>query len=263
MPHIFVAGCLTLTENKNVKLYVILFFLFILLIVGYFCIASFITSYGYTQAYNAHIYEKSLFVSETLNSRITVIIDPGHGGEDPGAVANGMTEKELNLIIALKLNDFMKISSCDAVMTRSDDILLYEAGQESRKKFYDLRNRLSIAESVPNGLYVGIHMNKFPIEKYHGLQTFYSDNNDAGKILASYVQEACRLADPSNTRLIKPDGNTIYILENIEIPAILVECGFLSNPSEARLLADDNYQSKLAFLIFCGIEQYTGIKVDG
>ncbi|MDD4124323.1 MAG: N-acetylmuramoyl-L-alanine amidase [Eubacteriales bacterium] len=247
-----------LTENKSIKLYVILFFLFILLLIGYFCVASFITSFGYTQAYNAKVFEKTVFTSETLSEKITVIIDPGHGGEDPGAVDNGMIEKTLNLEIAFKLNDFLKLSSCDTVMTRTGDVLLYEAGQEERKKFYDLRNRLAVAESFPNGIYVGIHMNKFPIEKYHGLQTFYSDNNDKSRILASLVQESCRMADPANTRLIKPDGNTIFILENIKIPAILIECGFLSNPGEAAKLADEKYQSRLAFLIFCGIEQYTG-----
>lgn len=250
-------GGLATTENKNVKLYVILFFIFILLLVGYFYAASYIASFGYAEANKAALREKAKLAVFIPTPKKTIIIDPGHGGEDPGAVANGFTEKALNLEIALKLNDFLKISACETLMTRTDDRLLYEPGQENRKKFYDLRNRLSIAESANDGIYVGIHMNKFPVEKYHGLQTFYSDNNDGGKILASFVQEACRLADPENGRLIRPDGNTIFILEHIKIPAILVECGFLSNAAEARRLADAKYQSKLAFLIFCGIEQYT------
>lgn len=245
-------------ENKKIIFYAVLLFIFIILLIAYFCLASFITSYGYEQANKAKTLEKALLVSKTPADNITIVIDPGHGGEDPGAVANGINEKDLNLAIALLLNDFMKISSCDTVMTRTDDVLLYEAGQESRKKFYDLRNRLSIAESVPNGIYVGIHMNKFSMANLSGLQTFYSDNNDSSRALASYVQEACRLADPDNKRLIKPDGNTIFILENIEIPAILIECGFLSNYTESKMLSDKEYQSKLAFLIFCGIEQYTG-----
>ncbi len=240
-----------------------MFFLFILLIIGYFCVASFITSFGYAQAYKAKIYEKSVLASETVKSKITIIIDPGHGGEDPGAVANGMIEKELNLEIAFLLKDFIKISAYDAVMTRTEDKLLYEPGQEDRKKFYDLRNRLAIAESVSDGIYVGIHMNKFPVEKYHGLQTFYSDNNGGSMKLASYVQEICRLADPANNRMIKPDGDMIFILANIKLPAIIVECGFLSNSAEAARLADERYQSRLAFLIFCGIEQYTGSTAGG
>lgn len=245
------------SENKSIKLYVILFFIFVLLIVGYFCIASFITTLGFTQSFNAKIKEKAVLTSETLSKRHTIVIDPGHGGEDPGAVANGNIEKVLNLEIALKLKDFLKLSENDAILTRTGDVLLYRPGQEDRKKFYDLRNRLHIAQNAGNGIYVGIHMNKFPIEKYHGLQTFYSDNNEGSRILADFVQESCRLADTTNNRLIKPDGSTIYILENIEIPAILIECGFLSNPGEAERLANPGYQSKLAFLIFCGIEQYT------
>jgi N-acetylmuramoyl-L-alanine amidase len=246
------------SENNSVKLYVILLFVFFLLLVGYFCVASFITTLGRTQAINAIVRERAVTVSETVSKRHTIVIDPGHGGEDPGATANGATEKVLNLEVSFKLKDFLALSSARTIMTRTEDVLLYKPGEEDRKKFYDLRNRLDIARNAQNGIYVGIHMNKFPIEKYHGLQTFYSDNNDLSRQLALLVQENCRLADPSNHRQIKPDGNTIFILENIEIPAILIECGFLSNPAEASRLADPKYQSKLAFLIFCAIEQYTG-----
>ena len=123
---------------------------------------------------------------------------------------------------------------------------------------YDLRNRLDIAQNAENGVYVGIHVNKFPISKYKGLQTFYSDNVPQSAELARLVQEASKIVDSENTRVIKPDGNTIFILEQIKIPAILVECGFISNEEEANRLEDAAYQKRLAFAIFCGIERWLG-----
>lgn len=256
------SGCMFMTpskvneKNKKVVVYSVLFFVFILLLTLYFCVASFVTSYGYGQAMKAKEHEKQVLTSLSEPKIFTIVIDPGHGGEDPGAVANGVIEKHLDLSIGLKLTEFLNLSASDVVLTRTEDILLYEPGQEKRKKFYDLRNRLELAQGVPNGVYVGIHMNKFPIEKYFGLQTFYSDNNPKSRVFADIVQETCRLVDPENNRKIKPDGNTIFILENIEIPAILIECGFLSNYREAMLLADEGYQKKLAFLIFCGVERF-------
>ena len=119
------------SENKSIKLYVILFFIFVLLIVGYFCIASFITTLGFTQSFNAKIKEKAVLTSETLSKRHTIVIDPGHGGEDPGAVANGKIEKALNLEIALKLKDFKAFEN-DAILTRTGDVWLYRPDRRER-----------------------------------------------------------------------------------------------------------------------------------
>ncbi len=244
--------------NKSAKLCVILFFAAVILLCLFFCFASFITSVGYKQSIAANFLSRQV-IAQSADS-YTFVIDPGHGGEDPGCVSGEHREKDLNLSISRYLYDFFALSNSNAVMTRSDDRLLYGPGQENRKKFYDLRNRLNMAENVNNGVYVGIHINKFPVARYHGLQTFYSDNVPESRNIALSVQESARIIDPENERVIKPDGNTIYILEKIQIPAILIECGFISNEKEVMLLEDKDYQKRLAFVIFCGIERWLGGK---
>ena len=153
--------------NKSAKLCVILFFAAVILLCLFFCFASFITSIGYKQSIAANFMSRPVIARN--DGIYTVVIDPGHGGEDPGCVSGDHREKDLNLSISLYLYDFFTLSKCDAVMTRTDDRLLYDPGQEKRKKFYDLRNRLKTAESANNGVYVGIHINKFPVARYHGL----------------------------------------------------------------------------------------------
>ena len=241
--------------NGKAKLCVILFFIAVLLLCAFFCFAAMVTSVGYKQSLAAR-YGARQAMSDSGTR--TVVIDPGHGGEDPGCVSGTHIEKTINLSVALYLADFMKLSEAETVLTRSDDHLLYYEGQENRKKFYDLRNRLDIAQNAENGVYVGIHVNKFPVSKYKGLQTFYSDNVAQSAELARLVQEASKLIDGENTRNIKPDGNTIFILEQIKVPAILIECGFISNKEEANRLEDAGYQKRLAFAIFCGIERWLG-----
>lgn len=243
-------------NNRYIKLCVILFFVFVIVTVVFFCVATLITSLGYEQTVKAEEFESIKQASVTSDNRLVAVIDAGHGGEDPGAVNGDFIEKKLNLSTALYLRDFMVISSCDAVMTRTTDKLLYEDGQSDRKKFYDLRNRLKTVENTPNSFYVGIHMNKFPIEKYHGLQTFFSPNGKESYLLADRIQSVCRLADLNNNRQIKKADDSIYILKNTTAPGVLIECGFISNVQEATKLNTEQYRKKLAFLIFCGIEQW-------
>lgn len=243
-------------DYRKASLCVILFITALILLCVFFCVAAIFTSYGYKQSLAAR-YNALQVVTQSQNT-YTLVIDPGHGGEDPGCVSGKHIEKDINLSISLYLTDFLLISDADVKLTRTDDRLLYHKGQEDRKKFYDLRNRLDVAESVNNGVYIGIHVNKFPIAKYKGLQTFYSDNREESSILAQYIQESSLLADPGNTRKIKPDGNTIYILEHINVPAVLVECGFISNEEEAQRLEEKDYQKRLAFAVFCGITRWLG-----
>ncbi|MEG1743227.1 MAG: N-acetylmuramoyl-L-alanine amidase, partial [Clostridia bacterium] len=225
-----------------------------------FIVSALVSSYGYNEAIAAKCKQKAaeVILGQTKNT-FTIIIDAGHGGEDPGAVANGISEKNINLAISKKLKDFFSMTDINVVLTRIDDKLLYKSGEESKKKFYDLRNRLNISNEYPDSIFVSIHCNKFPIEKYNGLQVFYSLSNEKSLLLADSVQKLSKLVMPLNNREIKM-GNNIFILEQILTPAIFVECGFISNLEESIRLSTDEYQNKLSFSIYCGIVNYFGDK---
>jgi len=226
-------------------------------IIVFYCVASLFTSAGYNTFLKArNIDDRITEVIGKNYSPLTIVIDPGHGGEDPGAVANGVIEKEVNLKVAIKLKELLSATGYNIVLTRDSDVLLYNEGEENKKKHYDVRNRLKIVENYENSIYVGIHMNKFPIEKYKGLQTFYSENHPLSKSLAFDVQEHTKLLLTDNTRKIRPENNSIYILNRAQVPAVLVECGFLSNYSEAKQLSREPYQEMLAFTIYCGITEF-------
>lgn len=197
-------------------------------------------------------------VSAEKNTPV-VIIDAGHGGEDSGAVDNGLLEKDINLDIALKLRDFLISSGYTVVMTRDTDISIYDSSSSTvrEKKVSDLHNRLSIINSSENNILISIHQNKFEQSKYYGAQMFYSKNNaDSERLAESIRQSVTGLLQPDNKRELKPAENTIYILDKATVPSIIVECGFLSNPQEAQKLSDENYRTKMAFAIFCGFLDY-------
>ncbi len=195
-------------------------------------------------------------------NQVQIMIDAGHGGEDGGASHGELIEKELNLEIALCLSDIYTLFGYNSSLTRSDDRLLYDHYNDledytGRKKTYDLRNRLRIAEESGAALFVGIHMNKFSIEKYSGLQTYYSPNTEGSNKVATLIQSYARkYLMPENDRSIKSATDAIYILNRIKIPAVLVECGFLSNPYERNLLATNEYKQKLAAVIFASSAEY-------
>lgn len=226
----------------------------LLSILLFYCVASLVTSIGYEAFAEAEQYAAA--AGATGKPPITIVLDAGHGGEDPGAVDNGLKEKDLNLAITMKLASFLKLSGCQVVLTRSEDRLLYQSGEESRKKYYDLYNRMKIAESYSDAVFISIHMNKFPVEACRGLQTFYSQNHANSERLAKSLQDASVLLMPDNHRTIKPDSNTIFLLKELNIPAVLVECGFLSNSTDAANLSDPSYQDRLAYVLYCGISRY-------
>lgn len=190
----------------------------------------------------------------------TVVIDAGHGGEDGGAIGkDGTLEKDLNLEIALKLSDMLEASGINVVMTRTEDIMLYDRNVDykGRKKMLDLLSRLKTGENTENSIFVSIHMNSFPQEKYSGLQVYYSDNNPSSVILAEVIQSMAKTyLQNDNERRVKASSGNIYILDRITRPAVLVECGFISNTEECKLLGDDEYQQKLALVIFTSITKY-------
>lgn len=189
-----------------------------------------------------------------------VIIDAGHGGEDGGAVGkNGIFEKDLNLLIAKDLCDMLRAEGITTVMTRESDVMLYDktVDYKGRKKLLDLSARLKIAESYENCIFVSIHMNSFPEEKYSGLQVYYSPNHQSSVLLAESIQKnVSKYLQSENSRSVKKAGSNIYLLDRIRSPAVLIECGFISNYEECELLSSKEYRQKLTLLIFCGICEY-------
>ena len=181
---------------------------------------------------------------------VTVVIDAGHGGEDGGAVsASGIVEKEINLSIANLLCDLLKEKGVNVVMTRTTDTLLYDKSvdYQGKKKKLDLLARREIAESIGDCVFVSIHINSFPQEQYRGLQVWYSQNDERSQSLAEEIRKTVReILQPENDRACKPATSSIYLLHWLQMPAVLVECGFLSNREEAELLANEEYQKTLA-----------------
>ena len=192
---------------------------------------------------------------------LRVVIDPGHGGEDGGAQSKaGLYEKDVNLSVALYLRDLFEAAGVPVVMTRTEDILLYDrsVNYQGRKKVLDLAARLTVARSVPDSLFLSIHMNAFPQTQYSGMQVWYAPGDPRSQELAAAVQTRGHWLDGNNKRRIKAAGNNIYLLHNLDTPAILVEGGFLSNPEEAEKLGTEAYQKALAFVIFTGVMESIG-----
>ena len=185
--------------------------------------------------------------------KLSVIVDAGHGGRDGGALgANGAVEKDLNLSVARSLRDILLLCDVEVVMTRNGDSLVCDENDPSLKgrlKTTDLNNRLKISRENPKSVFVSIHMNKYPIEKYSGLQVYYSPNNECSSILAKDIQDkVAEILQPNNNRKIKKAGSNIFLLNRITSPAVLIECGFLSNENESEKLYLNEYRTKLAMI---------------
>lgn len=193
-------------------------------------------------------------------SVITVILDPGHGGEDGGAVGkNGVYEKNLNLAIAQEIEANLKEMGISVLCTRNEDILLYDknADYKGKKKVLDLAARLKISRETENSVFVSIHMNSFPQTQYSGLQVYYSQNDSRSATLAAQIQKDVReQLQPDNSRKTKPASSNIYLLDRITTPAVLIECGFLSNAEECAKLATEEYRQKLALILATTIADY-------
>lgn len=187
-------------------------------------------------------------------AKTKVIIDPGHGGEDSGAVGiNGILEKDLNLAVGGMLSDLLTACGAQVLQTRSEDVMLGNGGV-GHKKQEDLRSRVDFGKRYPDAYYISIHMNKFPKEYCKGIQLFYSPNNQKSLPLAgSLHQMILSHLQPENNREIKDGSDHIYLLNRLQNPAILVECGFVSNAEEAVLLQDSAYQKKIALLIMMSV----------
>jgi len=209
------------------------------------------------------IFEKSELHIEALNDitdKKTIIIDAGHGGEDCGAIgANGVYEKDLNLTVAMTLGEMLTNEGYAVVYTRTEDKLLYkeEENVHGIRKISDLKNRCKIAAEYEGAILISIHMNSFGDARYSGLHTYYSENGNSSYELAGAIQDAVKVKlQPNNNRVIKA-GRGMYVLENVKNTAVLIECGFLSNPDECEKLSQKEYQRELCFSILCGIIEYT------
>ncbi len=185
-----------------------------------------------------------------------VVIDSGHGGKDPGKVsAEGALEKDINLSIALKLESLLLQNDVAVVMTRTEDKDLASENAKSRKN-EDLRARAKIMEDASPVLVVSIHQNSFPEEEVDGAQVFYHTGSEEGKLLGKMIQEQLRRELKDGNHRVAKANKDYYLLKKAACPAVIVECGFLSNGKEAELLVTEEYQEKLAFAIHLGILEY-------
>lgn len=185
-----------------------------------------------------------------------ILIDAGHGGFDAGASANGISEKDINLSVAQKLKDIISQNGGTAIMTRDSDTSTADENRSdgSSAKKSDLIRRKEMVKECNADIFVSIHMNKFPQEKYYGAQVFYASSPDDSRYLGENIQSALiRNLNDGNTRVAKKAENNIFILKNAEVPSVIVECGFLSNPQEAEKLKSDEYRAKLSSAIYDGI----------
>jgi N-acetylmuramoyl-L-alanine amidase len=189
-------------------------------------------------------------------SGITVVIDAGHGGFDPGKVGiNKALEKDINLSIALKLKNYLEENNIKVIMTREDGKGLYQASDKDKKRV-DMSKRVSIINSSNPNIAISIHQNSYSQESIKGAQVFYHANSEEGKILAEILQERIKKTiNDGNHRLAK-SNSSYYLLRHTECPLVIVECGFLSNRKEANLLIDEQYQDKMAQAICLGVLEY-------
>ena len=190
---------------------------------------------------------------------VTLIIDPGHGGEDGGAVSPGGTvESHINLQISLRLAALLDIYGIPYNLLRDSDRSLHSDSCKTlrEKKVSDLRNRVSAIESTPNAIVMSIHQNIFSNSRYHGAHVFFSAHPESLSF-AQTVQSTLKQAlDPENNRIPAQIPDSVYLMKHITCPAVLVECGFLSNPEEEALLKTVEHQTKLAITLVSSYIQY-------
>ncbi len=193
--------------------------------------------------------------AERIDSRL-IILDAGHGGNDPGKIGvDGTLEKELNLKIAMKVKTLLEQQDMEVLMTREDDGGLYDENA-SNKKVQDMKRRCELINEEQPACVVSIHQNSYHEEGVHGAQVFYYGTSADSQELAGILQsELVSFVDPQNHREAKAN-DTYYLLKKTEVPAVIVECGFLSNWEESGKLKDENYQDRLAWAIHMGILKY-------
>lgn len=202
--------------------------------------------------------------SATAEEKQVIVLDAGHGGLDSGCVAvNGAYEKDINLDIVKDLGTLLTLNGYKVVYTREDDISIHDNGVEGirNQKISDMENRLEIVKSYPDSVFISVHQNLYTEPEYFGAQMFYTTNNSGNFRLARIMQGLFAELQPGNDREVKLIDNGLYLFKNTEQPALLIECGFLSNPNDAENLSSADYRRKVAFTIYRGLEQYFGEEV--
>ena len=193
-----------------------------------------------------------LVTSENVQAgKDIVVIDAGHGGHDPGKVGvNDALEKDINLQIAQKVKTYLEKNGIQVIMTREDDVM-------EDTKLEDMKKRVALINEIKPAITVSIHQNSYSDASVKGAQVFYYAGSEVSKEVASLMQEELRKVDTENTRQIKSNSD-FYMLKKTEVPTIIVECGFLSNPGEAEKLTSEEYQEEMAQAICNGIMVWLG-----
>lgn len=183
-----------------------------------------------------------------------IVVDPGHGGFDPGAWRGDIKEKDITLQIAKKLQRHLSEAGAMVVLLReNDDDLAADnfSGTVRERKRQDLANRVKKAREAKADLFISVHTNADPSPRWSGAQTFYNAKSETSKMIAETIQDELTRILGNTTR--KAKTGSYYIIDKTEMPAVIVEVGFISNAEEARLLTDSGYQNKVAYAIFSGI----------
>ncbi len=200
------------------------------------------------------VIQNAMVSNETTKQ--VIIIDPGHGGSDPGKVGvNNALEKDINLSISFKLKTCLEQCGYEVILTRTDDNGLYSIG-DGNKKRADMKKRVDIINETNPVMTISVHQNSFSQASSKGAQVFYHQKSADGKRLAETIQEQMKLVLNDGNRRLAKSNDTYYMLKNTNCPTVIVECGFLSNPGEAELMLDDAYQSKVAAAITEGVKAY-------
>lgn len=204
---------------------------------------------------NGGVREAASKQANHTDSRL-VIIDAGHGGDDPGKIGvDGVQEKDLNLKMALALRDLLEQQDVEVLMTREDAGGLYDE-RTSNKKVQDMRRRCELINREKPACVISIHQNSYHEESIHGAQVFYyKTSKESGELAKILQKELARVVEPTNHRQAKAN-DTYYLLKKTEAPTVIVECGFLSNWDECAKLQNEEYQAKLVWAIQMGVLKY-------
>lgn len=196
----------------------------------------------------------SVFSTDLQNK--VIVIDPGHGGADPGAQNSGLIEKEINLDISLRLRRVLESKGCKVIMTRETDKDFFLPGfvRGRMAKRAELSQRINLASENIADLFISVHTNSFPQRNTYGMETYYHIKSSPGKALAELIQEQLIALQPDNKR--KAKAGDYYLINQSKMPAVIVEVGFMSNPRERKLLTSNDYRDSVAIAVGTGIEQY-------
>lgn len=215
---------------------------------------SFLLYTAISSAFTILSSKKDSVNTSNAKNAVTVILDAGHGGIDGGAVGvSGILEKDLNLAIVLKTKEYLVAKGYTVLLTREQDELLSDGSGGSRKQ-QDLRARVDAVEKAENAIFISVHMNRFPDSAVKGITFYYSPNHpDSYRLADSIHREMLEDIQPDNRRPMKEATSSIYVLHHTTVPAVLVECGFLSNALEEAVLQDEAYQNALAEMLSEGV----------